>query len=105
VVTNSLFGPVITVSGLLGGRDLIAAAAETGLGRGDLIFIPRVALDDAGHAFLDGTTLAELRASTEATVVPVRTMPEVVNAILERDGSASRARGSRHALGRALAAV
>jgi NifB/MoaA-like Fe-S oxidoreductase len=105
VVTNSLFGPVITVSGLLGGRDLIAAAAETGLGRGDLIFIPRVALDDAGHAFLDGTTLAELRASTEATVVPVRTMPEVVNAILERAGSASRARGSRHALGRALAAV
>ena len=64
-----------------------------------------VALDDAGHAFLDGTTLVELRASTAATVVPVRTMPEVVNAILERAGSATKARGSRHALGRALAAV
>ena len=105
VVTNSLFGPVITVSGLLGGRDLIAATAETGLGSGDLVFIPRVALDDAGHAFLDGTTLADLRASTEATIVPVRTMPEVVNAILERAGSTTKARGSRHALGRALAAV
>ena len=105
IVSNSLFGPVITVSGLLGGRDLMAAARATGLGSGDLIFIPRVALDDAGHAFLDGATLAELRASTDATVVPVRTMPEVANAILERGGSAGKARGSRHALGRALAAV
>lgn len=105
IVSNSLFGPVITVSGLLGGRDLMAAARATGLGSGDLIFIPRVALDDAGHAFLDGATLPELRASTDATVVPVRTMPEVVNAILERGGSAGKARGSRHALGRALAAV
>lgn len=105
VVTNSLFGPVITVSGLLGGRDLIAAAADTGLGDGDLIFVPRVALDDAGHVFLDGTTLADLRASTAATVVPVRTMPEVVNAVLERAGVTPRARGSRHVFGRALAAV
>jgi NifB/MoaA-like Fe-S oxidoreductase len=105
VVTNSLFGPVITVSGLLGGRDLIAAAADTGLGDGDLIFVPRVALDDAGHVFLDGTTLADLRASTAATVVPVRTMPEVVNAVLERAGVTPKARGSRHVFGRALAAV
>jgi NifB/MoaA-like Fe-S oxidoreductase len=105
VVTNSLFGPVITVSGLLGGRDLMASAAETGLGSGDLIFIPRVALDDAGHAFLDGATLADLRASTDATVVPVRTMPDVVNAILASAGSTAKARGSRHVLGRALATV
>ena len=105
VITNSLFGPVVTVSGLLGGRDLASAAVAAGIGAGDLYFIPRVALDDAGHAFLDGTTLAELRASTLATVVPVRTIPDVVNALLEAAGAEPRARSSRQAIGRALAIV
>jgi NifB/MoaA-like Fe-S oxidoreductase len=105
VITNSLFGPVVTVSGLLGGRDLASAAVAAGIGAGDLYFIPRVALDDAGHAFLDGTTLAELRASTLATVVPVRTIPDVVNALLEAAGVEPRARSSRQVVGRALAIV
>lgn len=105
VITNSLFGPVVTVSGLLGGRDLASAAVAAGIGAGDLYFIPRVALDDAGHAFLDGTTLAELRASTLATVVPVRTIPDVVNALLEAAGAEPRARSSRQVIGRALAIV
>ncbi|HAN15859.1 MAG TPA: hypothetical protein DCP73_09815 [Chloroflexi bacterium] len=105
VITNSLFGPVVTVSGLLGGRDLASAAVAAGIGAGDLYFIPRVALDDAGHAFLDGTTLAELRASTLATVVPVRTIPDVVNALLEAAGAEPRARSSRQVVGRALAIV
>ncbi len=105
VITNSLFGPVVTVSGLLGGRDLVSAAVTAGVGAGDLYFIPRVALDDAGHAFLDGTTLAELRASTLATVIPVRTIPDVVNALLEAAGAELRARSSRQVIGRALAIV
>lgn len=104
-VTNTLFGSVVTVSGLLGGRCLIAAGHASGVTSGDLLFVPRVALDDAGNAFLDGTTLADLRESTAATVVPVRTMPEVVNAILERSGTAARVRATRHSLGRALAVV
>ncbi len=105
VITNSLFGPVVTVSGLLGGRDLASAAVESGVSAGDLYFIPRVALDDAGHAFLDGTTLSELRASTLATVVPVRTVPDVVNALLEAAGAEPSARSSRKVIGRALAIV
>ncbi|HEX2034062.1 MAG TPA: DUF512 domain-containing protein [Chloroflexota bacterium] len=78
-VQNHLFGPVVTVSGLLGGSDILAATADAAAG--ELLFVPRVALDDAGERFLDGMTLEEVRAATPATVVVAKTMREVVKAI------------------------
>jgi NifB/MoaA-like Fe-S oxidoreductase len=76
---NTFFGPVVTVSGLLTGRDLLAAAADAQAG--ELLFVPRVALDDSGEVFLDGMTLGEFRGETPATVVVAKTIPEVVRAI------------------------
>jgi NifB/MoaA-like Fe-S oxidoreductase len=78
-VQNTFFGPVVTVSGLLGARDILAATADAKLG--ELLFIPRVALDYDGKVFLDGMTLEEFRDETPATVVVAGTIPEVVQAI------------------------
>ncbi|MHB0915030.1 MAG: DUF512 domain-containing protein [Thermoleophilia bacterium] len=57
---NHLFGPQVTVTGLLGGRDIITAVREAGLQREDGILLPAAALDSAGERFLDGLTLEEL---------------------------------------------
>jgi NifB/MoaA-like Fe-S oxidoreductase len=74
----------VTVSGLLTGGDILAAAS--GIRRGELLFVPRVALDDAGRVFLDGMTLEELCRETPATVVVARDMAEVVDAIQAQAG-------------------
>jgi NifB/MoaA-like Fe-S oxidoreductase len=78
-VDNTFFGPVVTVSGLLTARDILAATPDAEVG--ELLFVPRAALDYDGRVFLDGMTLAEFRAETPATVVVAGTIPEVVAAI------------------------
>jgi NifB/MoaA-like Fe-S oxidoreductase len=83
-VQNDFFGPVVTVSGLLTGRDILAATADARAG--ELLFVPRVALDGEGEALLDGMTLAEFEAQTPATVVVAGSIPEVVAAIKARAG-------------------
>jgi NifB/MoaA-like Fe-S oxidoreductase len=80
-VDNTFFGPVVTVSGLLTARDILAAAADAV--EGELLFVPRAALDYDAKVFLDGMTLEEFRAETPATVVVAGTIPEVVAAIEE----------------------
>lgn len=69
VAENRLFGPYVTVAGLLGGHDVIEAARSEGLASGDLLIIPRSCLD-AGHwpRFLDGLHLKELREALECDV-------------------------------------
>jgi NifB/MoaA-like Fe-S oxidoreductase len=81
-VQNTFFGPVVTVSGLLTARDILAATADARAG--ELLFVPRAALDGEGEVFLDGMTLAEFEAQTPATVVVAGTIPEVVAAIKSR---------------------
>jgi NifB/MoaA-like Fe-S oxidoreductase len=83
-VANTFFGPVVTVSGLLTGRDILAAVADAR--RGELLFVPGVALDDSGQVFLDGMTLDEFRRDTPATVVVAKTMSEVVAAVRAATG-------------------
>lgn len=61
VCENRLFGPHVTVTGLLGGNDVIAAARAAGLTRGDLLVMPFFCLDGGVEPrFLDGITLMEL---------------------------------------------
>ena len=78
-VDNTFFGPVVTVAGLLTARDILAAAWDATAG--ELLFVPRAALDYDGSVFLDGMTLEELRQETPATVVVAGTIPEVIAAI------------------------
>jgi len=66
-VENAFFGPRVTVSGLLTGRDII----ETLRGRdlGDLVVLPRHALDHAGARFLDDATPDDVSAALSTPVV------------------------------------
>ncbi len=81
VAKNRLFGPHATVTGLLGGRD-IAAAAEAGLARGDLLLIPPSCLESSGRRFLDDMSLAELKQSLACEVRvdnPVNSKADLTN--------------------------
>ena len=64
-VQNRLMGESVTVTGLLGGNDILAAAG--GKVRG-ILYVPSVTLRDAGDLFLDGLTPAELSRQTGAEV-------------------------------------
>jgi putative radical SAM enzyme (TIGR03279 family) len=64
-VTNRLMGESVTVTGLLGGNDIVSAVA--GNVRGPL-YIPSVTLRDAGDVFLDGMRPEEVSRRTGAEV-------------------------------------
>ncbi|MBI5904395.1 MAG: DUF512 domain-containing protein [Deltaproteobacteria bacterium] len=65
VARNRLMGDSVTVTGLLGGGDILAAVE--GKVRGAL-YIPSVTLRDAGDLFLDGLTPADVSRITGARV-------------------------------------
>lgn len=67
-VTNTFFGELVTVAGLLGGRDLLEVAAGTE--SSDLILLPGEALN-ADELFIDSLPLSELRRR----LAPVRVEP------------------------------
>ena len=64
-VENAFFGPSVTVAGLLAGRDVRTALGTTR--DGDLVLLPRVALNDDA-LFIDSMPLAEL----EDALAPAR---------------------------------
>jgi putative radical SAM enzyme (TIGR03279 family) len=80
-VENGLFGPSVTVSGLLSGADVLAALGGRDLG--DLVCIPRAMLDEAGERTLDDLTLAVLVERLGRPVAPVATMGDVLAALDE----------------------
>ena len=69
VAGNQLFGPHVTVTGLLGGRDIIAAVDAAGLSRGDLLLVPPSAMESSGERFLDGLTFEELNELLPCEVI------------------------------------
>ncbi|MGH2503068.1 MAG: DUF512 domain-containing protein [Ktedonobacterales bacterium] len=83
VVVNQLFGPIVTVAGLLGGRDTLDAIARdfADFGPDDVLLAPRVMLDNAGARFLDDMTLAEFTAQVTPRVVFAKTAAELHAAI------------------------
>jgi putative radical SAM enzyme (TIGR03279 family) len=64
-VPNRLMGESVTVTGLLGGNDIVSAVA--GKVRGKL-FIPSVTLREAGDLFLDGVSPAEISRKTGSEI-------------------------------------
>ncbi|MDA0330220.1 MAG: DUF512 domain-containing protein [Gemmatimonadetes bacterium] len=61
-VRNEYFGESVTIAGLLGGRDILAALKEGGDSRdGDLVLLPAEALN-ADKVFIDNLPLTELSA-------------------------------------------
>lgn len=65
-VENRLFGPTVTVTGLLAARDIAAAARKA---RAKRIFVPAVCLRDGGDLFLDGLSPEEFGREAEAQVL------------------------------------
>jgi NifB/MoaA-like Fe-S oxidoreductase len=72
-VVNHLMGNSVTVTGLLGGNDIVKAVR--GHLRGTL-YIPSVTLRDAGDLFLDGVSPEEVSRTTGAPVVLFEPTPK-----------------------------
>ena len=75
-VENRFFGPTVTVSGLLVGRDVIEALRGRDLG--EVVFLPRAMFDAAGERTLDDMSPAEIEERLGTRVEVARTMGEVV---------------------------
>jgi NifB/MoaA-like Fe-S oxidoreductase len=75
VVRNRLFGDEVTVSGLIGGRDLLATLAGHKLG--DTLVLPRVMFDHGGTLTLDDMTLDDLRAAADRPIATVKRFTEL----------------------------
>jgi NifB/MoaA-like Fe-S oxidoreductase len=68
-VENFLFGPTVTVAGLLAGRDF--RESLRGMEPDTEVLIPRSSLRDEDEAFLDDLSLSELMAGSQGKVVAV----------------------------------
>ena len=72
-VESKLFGPSITVSGLIAGNDIIAAL--TGSDIGSSLFVPDVMLKEGEGVFLDDVSLADLERRVGCPVVVFDSTP------------------------------
>lgn len=80
-IANRFFGPRVNISGLLVGDDLRTQLAGQDLG--DLVVLPRHALDYTGTRFLDDMSPAELRTSLGVPIAFASTMAEVLQILTE----------------------
>jgi putative radical SAM enzyme (TIGR03279 family) len=78
-VENTFFGPRVNVSGLLTAGDI--QRRLRGVDLGDLVVLPRYALDYTGARFLDDRTPAELRTSLGVPVAFASTLREVLQIV------------------------
>jgi NifB/MoaA-like Fe-S oxidoreductase len=70
-VENHLFGPHVTVTGLLSGADVLAAAQSAGVAHEDILLLPSAVLDSSGERFLDDLTLEEMEERLDCAVLVV----------------------------------
>jgi putative radical SAM enzyme (TIGR03279 family) len=71
-VENRLMGPSVTVTGLLGGRDVMEALRRRRVRR---VYLPSVCLRDGGGLFLDGLTPDDISRETGAELVVFEPTP------------------------------
>jgi len=88
---NILFGPPVTVSGLLSGRDILTAVQGKRLG--SLLLIPSSTLKENEGIFLDDMNIADLEAIVGVPVRAVSTFGEIVD-LLATTGTAVKRRGT-----------
>jgi putative radical SAM enzyme (TIGR03279 family) len=82
-VVNKFFGPSVTVTGLLTGRDIFRALQGKRLG--DLVLVPAVALKNDEDVFLDNMSLAQLSRKLSIKVVKVENYRQML-AVLRSEG-------------------
>jgi len=84
-VKNKLFGGAVTVTGLVCGKDIIAALQ--GVELGDLVLIPDVMIKEGEGMFLDDVTLEELEDELGKPVLVVESTPfGIYDALVENAG-------------------
>lgn len=75
-VQNRFFGPSVTVTGLLAGKDILHALQRKHLG--DIVMVPAEALKEGHDVFLDNMSLEQLSQSLSTKVVKVANFKEIV---------------------------
>jgi putative radical SAM enzyme (TIGR03279 family) len=86
-VKNKLFGGAVTVTGLVCGKDIIAALQ--GVELGDLVLIPDVMIKEGEGMFLDDVTVEELESELGKPVLVVESTPfGIYDALVENAGRA-----------------
>lgn len=78
-VKNRFFGPLVTVAGLLTGRDILDAVKGWRLG--DMLVIPSNALKEDEDIFLDGMSLKQLERALNVKIVKAGSFRELVDAL------------------------
>ncbi len=81
-ITNAFFGPGVTVSGLLTGRDIIAQCQGAALG--NLVLLPRAMFSSAGDITLDDLTLQDLASALGRPIALASSMRDVCDAVSAR---------------------
>ena len=87
---NILFGPPVTVSGLLSGQDILKAVKGKRLG--SMLLIPASTLNENEGIFLDNMTIDDIEAVVGIPVRAVSTFGDVVDLITMKGKSAKRKR-------------
>ncbi len=82
-VENRLFGPSVTVTGLVPGRDIIYALK--GLELGDLLILPDVMLKEGEGLFLDDMNIADLQRELGVKVAVAESSPDGLYAVLRKE--------------------
>lgn len=72
-VKNQLFGPSVTVTGLVSGRDIVMALQGRELG--ELVLVPDVMLKEGEGVFLDDLSVEDLERELGAEVLVVESTP------------------------------
>ena len=84
-VKNRLFGGAVTVTGLVSGRDIVAALQ--GVELGDLVLVPDVMIKEGEGMFLDDLTLEQLESELGKPVLVVESTPfGIYDALVEAAG-------------------
>lgn len=78
-VKNRFFGPLVTVAGLLTGRDVLHALKGRRLG--NMLMIPSNALKEDEDLFLDGMSLDQIERTLQVKVVSVGSFRDMVDAL------------------------
>jgi putative radical SAM enzyme (TIGR03279 family) len=81
-VKNNLFGPSVTVTGLVSGRDIIAALRGSELG--ELVLVPDVMLKEGEGVFLDDLSVDDLERELGTEVLVVESTPYGIYDALSR---------------------
>jgi len=84
MVTNRLFGPTVTVAGLLAGKDIIGALR--GRRPDDVVLVPANAFREGMPVFIDDISLDEVERAAGSPVRPVLSFRDLVQELVSAGG-------------------